>query len=385
MRWEKAIIFLFVLSFSFLALFGQNWSRYILTLQPITTALIFLAGWEFIKKKNHFLQVSVFLLLGIMASYNVYHFNDIFKIYWNYKVSAQFDPFPYEIFSYINSLEDLNKESAILVCSHSFSLHSYFYYTNKKGIAASDSRMDSFYYRSRRNIQEDLDILRNQMNIQYVYLGRRFLETDWRFGFLSHAIFSYGELVYQEKGQYLYRLRDQQLQKHEFEKWFINDSHLINGSFENWSQGPSKNPDQFKGGGQISREEKAVKAGQYSVKITGDNFNFTQDISNFERFKGKNLTCFAWIKTNVPGKYRIQIYDGVDSSFSDWHLGRGYWQILQANHQANPDSTLLKVRVIQASKTGNEDDVVYVDGALLVEGNWNTFYQYRMNKKSEIQ
>jgi predicted GH43/DUF377 family glycosyl hydrolase len=40
---------------------------------------------------------------------------------------------------------------------------------------------------------------------------------------------------------------------------------------------------------------------------------------------------------------------------------------------------ILTIRIIQAEKSGKVDDVVYVDGALLVEGNWNAFYLYALH------
>jgi len=128
------------------------------------------------------------------------------------------------------------------------------------------------------------------------------------------------------------------------------------------------------------REEKEVRVGKYSAKITGDNFNFAQDLSNFKEYKGKTLTCFAWIKTDVPNKYRIEIYDGIDH-FSNRHSGGGEWELLQVNFTVNPSAKFVTIRIIQAAKTGKVDDVVYVDGALLVEGNGNTFYLYKLHMK----
>jgi hypothetical protein len=165
------------------------------------------------------------------------------------------------------------------------------------------------------------------------------------------------------------------------EKLFVNDSLLRNSSFENWRHGPHKKPDFFEGGDNVlddmvTREEKEVRVGKYSAKIKGDNFNFAQDLSNFKDYKGKSLTCFAWIKTGVPDKYRIQIYDGIDSSFSKRHSGGGDWELLQVNFTVNPLAKFVTIRVIQAERTGKVDDVVYVDGAILVEGDWNTFYIY---------
>jgi hypothetical protein len=168
--------------------------------------------------------------------------------------------------------------------------------------------------------------------------------------------------------------------KNELEEWMANDSLLKNGSFEKWSSSKLKQPDFFSGGAQVFREEKKVKIGQYSVRITGDNYNFFQDIGNYKDYQGKTLTCFVWVRTAVPNKYRVQIYDGIHSSYSARHSGRGNWQMLQCNHEVNASAKFLTVRIIQAAQTGKTDDIVYVDGALLVKGTWNSFYHYRASK-----
>ncbi len=48
----------------------------------------------------------------------------------------------------------------------------------------------------------------------------------------------------------------------------------------------------------------------------------------------------------------------------------------------NTSARFLIIRIAQTEKTGKVDDVVYVDGVILVEGDWTTFYLYRlyMNK-----
>ena len=217
----------------------------------------------------------------------------------------------------------------------------------------------------------------------------RFIDFDWRFRILNDIIINYCDLVYQEKGGYLYRLREKDLDKEELEKIFVNESLLRNGSIENWSHGPLNKPDFFEGGenvfeGMVTREEKELRVGKYSAKITGDNFNFAQDLSNFEDYKGKSLTCFAWVRTEVPNKYRIQIYDGIDSSFSKRHSGKGGCELLQVNHAVNSSAKFVTIRIIQATQTGKIYDVVYVDGALLVEGDWNTFYLYALHMEEKI-
>ncbi len=49
----------------------------------------------------------------------------------------------------------------------------------------------------------------------------------------------------------------------------------------------------------------------------------------------------------------------------------------------NPSAKNIIIRVLQSENIGNVDDVVYVDGALLVEGNWNTFYLYKLRLKEK--
>ena len=371
-RWERALVFVFILSCFSLEIRGGFWSRYILTLYPFTIAAIFLLGWEFIKKKNRYLQIGVFVICGIFIFFNYYNSRDIFKQYWQYKVTFEYYHSPHELLKFVNSIEDLSSDSAILICAGGFCYQYYFYNTNIKGIAYIDPT---------GNKEEALNVLRNKLKIKYIYF-------DWRYDrtrILSDIIANNCDLVSRwENELYLYRIREKDLKKEELEKLFINDSLLKNGSFENWAGGLLKYPDFFQREGNthegsVTREEQEVKVGKYSVKITGDNFNFSQNLSNFEDYKGKNISCFVWVKAEVPNKYRIQIYDGVKSSFSKRHWGGGNWELLQASHKIDPSAEFVTIRVIQAANTGGVDDVVYVDGALLVEGYWNTFYQYELH------
>ena len=377
-RWEIAILFVFFLSCLSLSVQGSSNPRYVFTLYPFTLGAIFLFGWELIKKKSPYLKIGVSILCGIFVFNSFYHSRENYKFFWRYKVIAVDDYFPHELLKFINNIEDLNSESPIMVCAARFYNYCYYYYSKKRGIEYSSLKAIAF--RKEINKEKALTILKNNFNIKYIYLGWRFKPPK----ILSRIISDDCDLVYQERGGYLYRLREKDLEKEELERLFVNDSLLNNGSLENWSHGPSKKPDFFEGGDNIFddmvfREEKEVKVGRYSVKITGDNFNFTQVLSNIEDYKGKPLSCFAWVKTDVPDKYRIQIYDGFDSSFSKRHSGGGEWELLQVNYTVNPSAEFITVRIVQAEKTGKVDDIVYVDGALAVEGDWNTFYLYKLH------
>ena len=270
----------------------------------------------------------------------------------------------------------------VLVCSHR---HFFYYHTDKKGIDYRDPKLE--FFNRQGNKEAALDVFINQLKIKYIFLAWNFKKNIGMSSILSNIIIHDCDLVYQDKNvYYLYKIREKDLDKEELEKLFVNKSLLRNSSLENWSYGPLKKPDFFEGGdnvfeGMAIREEKEVRVGKYSAEITGDNFNFAQDLSNFKKYKGKTLTCFAWVKTDVPNKYRTEIYDGIDHIFSNRHSEGGEWELLQVNFTVNPSAKFVTIRIIQAAKTGKVDDVVYVDGALLVEGNWNTFYLYKLHMK----
>jgi len=386
-RWEMALALIIVLSCLSLCIQGRNNPRYILTLYPFTLAVILLFGWEFIKRKSRYLQICILVICGIFVLFNYYHSRDIYKQYWRYKVTFEDYYFPYEVLRFINNIENMSPESSIFICGRSFFNACYYYYSNKKGINYRNPEMDDFYLK--KDKEEALNILKDNFKVKYIYLSSRHTTNAKFTEQLRDILTNNCDLVSRWKNElYLYRIREKDLDKEELEESFVNDSLLKNGSFENWAGGASRNPDFFKGVIITSedypiREEKEVKAGKYSAKITGDNFNFYQYLSNFEDYKGKNISCFVWVKTEVPNKYRIELYDGIKYSYSKRHWGGGNWELLQTTHKIDPSAEFVNIRVIQAAKTGAVDDVVYVDGALLVEGDWNTFYQYSLyiNKK----
>lgn len=385
-RWEIAIVFVLFLSFLLFSvrIKGQGNPRYIFTLYPFTLAVIFLMGWELIKSKSRQFQTIVLVICGIAVLFNYYHFRNVYKPYWSYKVIVKNDRFPSGIFTFINNIDNSSSDSIFLICS---SRSLFYYYGNKKGIDYRDPKFQEFY--RKKKSKDRLDFVKNQLKIKYILIQRDIFPRDP----LRDLITKRCDLLYHDRYELsLYQIREKdlyvekELSKEKFECLFINNSILKNGSFENWTNGPHKNPDFFEGGGNIpegsaTREEKEVKVGKYSAKITGDNFNFLQNISDFKEYRGKKITCFAWIKTDVRNKYRIQIYDGIDFSSFFRHPGNGKWELLQVNHTVNPEAKFLTVRVIQAAETGRIDDVVYVDGVLLLEGFLNINDLYSKNIK----
>jgi hypothetical protein len=290
-------------------------------------------------------------------------------------LSATERHFPYNIVKYVNEkIDNADSGAGILAGENSYL---FAYHTKRNIIYPWDIPMREF--NSAGNKEQALDILRNRVKAEYII-------SKWNYpigGYPAQIISENCDLVIQDQrsGFNLYKIRDKELSNKELENYFPNESLVSNGSFESWTRGAAMPPDSFEKGDNIlprmvTREEKDVKVGKFAARIKGDNFNFGQDIVDCQKLKGKPITGFVWMKTNVPQKFRMQIYDGISSSFSNWHSGNGRWELLQINHMVHHNAKEVIFRVVQAERTGKTDDIVLVDGALLVEGDWNTFYLY---------
>lgn len=372
--WEKAIALAAFLSYLFLLAKGRDYSRYMVTLPPLLIAAVLYYSWEWIESKGRWSRRAFFLALAGLIAYNFFPLPDSFRFFLKYKVAATEDRFPRDMLQFIDQIPDLDSESSILVLSER---QLFFYHTQKKGLDFRDPKMEIFYREG--NKDKALDILKNQLKVKYIYVHWETTPSQT----LQDILAKDCDLVRQDtiNGFALSRLREKPMSKEDLEKYFPNDSLLKNGSFEVWNRGLDKTPAEFQGGdhildGMVTREEREVKVGRYAAKISGDNFNFAQNLADPEKLRGKTITGFVWMKTDIPNKYRVQIGDGKNSSFSDRHSGSARWELLQVNHVVDSADRSVTVRVVQAEKTGRLDDVVLVDGALVVEGDWNTFYLY---------
>ena len=373
-RGERATALAFLLSFLFLSAAARGYWRYIYTLYPFIIFAFVLYSWEWVKGKKPILRAIFFSLCAGIIAVNLSSSRDLFPFYWRSKVLASESRFPAELLAYINAIKGEDADSAFLVQSER---QLFFYHTNKRGVDFRDPRMEPF---QRLNDKaRALDFLKNTLGIRYIYV----VWDKTPSGNLARIVQEDCDSVYLDRanGFSLYRIRDRTPDKASLERLFINDSLLKNGSFEDWTFGPEHLPDHFEANdnvrpGMVSREAGTVKVGHWSIAITGDNFNLGQSMTDIGRLKGNPITVFVWMKTDVPDKYRIQIYDGKTASVSERHSGRGGWELLQANHRVSREAETLLVRVVQAEKTGHPGDVVFLDGALAVEGEWNTFYLY---------
>lgn len=337
-RWEIALYLALCIACIFIIFKGYYAYRYQLTIFPILITTIFLFGWQVLRKKNRKVVFGIILICSGLLLGNCYFLRDTYVYYWNKNIGSGIpgERFPYKLIEYINNYVDDDSE------------------------IVGRNQPILYYYASEKKK------LRGPGKSKYLLI---------RLG--SDSVAGY-DLEYEDQGYKLYKKKedktDQFYNNYLYEQVYSKKSLVKNGSFENWQANQNLLPDfwYIYGTGSAQKENSDKKFGKYALKITGDNFNFYQNVtlSGLASEKEKKISCFAWLKTAVPDKYRIQIYDGIDSSFSERHKGDGYWQLLRAIHTINPKAKSVELRVVQAERTNGLNDVVYVDGILLFPGEY---------------
>ena len=333
-RWEIAVFLALFLSCIFISFMAYGWHRYQLTIFPLLITAIFLLGWQVLRDINSkVLFTGLILIFVCLFLANYYNLRDNYAYYWKMSTGDRNhgEQFPYKLIDYVNKYVD--KDSVIM---------------------EYESPILLYHANSRKNHHgggKDEHISARSVKITGSY-----------------------DLVYEDQKYKLYKKEDKidQLYKEYYESVFSGKNLLDNGSFEQWQIGKNALPVSWSiyGSGSIQKENEDVKVGALAVKITGDNFNFYQNLSCAGLQGETKISCFAWIKSSISNKYRIQIADGIDSSFSERHPGDGSWQMLRAIHRISPQATSIEVRIVQAEKTGGLNDVVYVDGVLLFSGEY---------------
>jgi hypothetical protein len=348
-RWEIALYLALCISCIFICLKAFLWERYQLTIFPLLLATIFLFGWQVFREKNRKVIFSIILFCICMLLGNYYVLKDTYAYYWRGSIGdgKPGERFPYKLIEYVN--KNVEDDSQIVEWAPPILL----YHASKIKKLHSQGKNKYIFIRLGAGVG------REQLYAEQLIRG------DGVAGY---------DLIYEDQGYQLYKKVDKggQLYNDLYESASSEKSLIKNGSFESWQANQNLLPDfwHIYGVGRVQKENSDKKFGKYAVKITGDNFNFYQKLSVSGLNSENKISCFAWIKTAVPGKYRIQIYDGIDSSFSERHTGDGKWQMLRAIHTINPLAASLEIRVVQAEKNGGLNDVVYVDGVLLFPGEY---------------
>jgi hypothetical protein len=154
------------------------------------------------------------------------------------------------------------------------------------------------------------------------------------------------------------------------------DNLLLNGAFKYWYSGTGSTPD---GGwallnATVARESTIVKVGDYSAKITcnGNYGRMYVDVADYltkgiDYYANKTVTLGFWYyaPSGNDRTHKVAIESTINTDFTDddsWH-----WKTISHTFGDSPSSCEIKFYVDQAGN-GDTDDILYIDGLMLVEG-----------------
>lgn len=148
---------------------------------------------------------------------------------------------------------------------------------------------------------------------------------------------------------------------------------IKNGSFENGIQ-PSQWLTQL---ATMVRSSTEHKVGVCSAKITanddsGVNWGFAyQNIADYTRYAGRTVTFGAWVRAS-SGNDKTQllaVYDTLTHYTTSSIIPKDdAWHWITVTHDVGSTPTMLRVAFVVKYTIADVDDVLYVDGAILVEG-----------------
>jgi len=219
-RWQLALVFVWLSTAIFIGLKGFANFRYHFTLVPFTAAIILLLLWEFLKDKKKYIKTLCFTFFTLICLFNIYHYFDVYRFFWDLRVSVKKPYFPYKLVDYlntnnnINTIKDINinKGSNVYVINQPL----FYYYTNKKGIDSHGPeawQANKLFKRRKggRNRKRVFSILKNELNTRYILL-RSNEKMIYRTKMLTEFLDNECGLILKNQGWFLYRLRDRSLE-----------------------------------------------------------------------------------------------------------------------------------------------------------------------------
>ena len=160
---------------------------------------------------------------------------------------------------------------------------------------------------------------------------------------------------------------------------YIEVSLIKNGLFENWDINRTKYPIHFKKGGGnflIERAGTDLDNNLSPVRLNGKRFIFTQAIQDYKKSRNQYVTLFVLMKTSIPHKFGISIYDGKNAQFLA-HPGTGKFEEIALSFKVDEKADKLVAYIVNARNTGSENDIVEVAGAIMLPGKWKSLEEYQ--------
>jgi membrane protein implicated in regulation of membrane protease activity len=213
-RWQWALLFVWGLTVIFIGIKGYYNFRYQLTLVPITSAMVLFLSWKFLEDKSKPLKILGFSFITLACLFNIYHYSDLYKTYWNLRVSVKTPHFPYQLMDYLKSRQDLDKKSKVLTVNQPI----FYYHLHKKGVDYISPNAIKVWVEFKKRTgsvgtrHKLYQMLRKRHGVRYALLSAVHLRFQ-RSTMLGEFLHCESKLVLRDQGWLLYRLRDKPLEK----------------------------------------------------------------------------------------------------------------------------------------------------------------------------
>jgi hypothetical protein len=213
-QWQMALIFIWLLTVVFIGIKGYDNVRYQLTLFPFTSAMVLFLLWQLLEDKNKFVKILCFSLVALACLFNIYHYIDTYKFYWDLRVSVKNPHFPYQLVNFLESNQDVNNSSKVLTINQPL----FYYHIPKKGVDYVSSHAIKVWVEFKKKVgtvrsrNKLYRLLRKRLKVKYILLGslhKRFNRST----ILEEFLHCECKPVLEDQGRLLYRLRDSPLEK----------------------------------------------------------------------------------------------------------------------------------------------------------------------------
>jgi hypothetical protein len=213
-RWQWALLFVWLLTLVFIGIKGYYNPRYQLTLFPFTSAMVLFLSWKFLENKDKAIKILGFSFVTLVCLFNIYHYIDLYKTYWELRVSVKNPHFPYQLTDYLNSAKDISDKSKVLTINQPI----FYYHIPRKGVdyvspgaigAWVEFKKKTSTVHTRNRLYQ---LLKKKLKVGYILLNtvyRRFHRSTAFEEFLHCEC----KPIIKEKGWLLYRLKDNSLEE----------------------------------------------------------------------------------------------------------------------------------------------------------------------------
>ncbi len=222
-RWQSALIFVWAVMVVLIAFKGYDNVRYQLTLFPLTSAAVLFLLWLFLDKYGKIAKILGFSLVALFCLFNIYHYFDVYRYYWNLRVSVSSPHFPAQLVEFLRSAPDLDHKSRVLTINQPL----FYYHVPRRGVDyVSPHAIGIWVEFMKKSGSVDsrgqlFQLLKRRYGIRYILLSSRYRRFN-RSTLLEEFLHCECTPVLEDQGLMLLRLRDQPLEKQLLSPAFFN-------------------------------------------------------------------------------------------------------------------------------------------------------------------